>query len=78
MTRWEYAWFNVNREMVVFSTSGGGWEHLSRQLGHAWFQEVFRVLGEDGWELVTMKGGWNSDTEYLFKRPRPDAPPPVP
>ena len=68
-TRWEYCWFNVERQMVVFMATGDGWNHLADRLGPKWFEAVFRQLGEDGWELVTQKGGWNSDVEYVFKRP---------
>ncbi len=75
MQRWEYLF-------VIVDTDSGRWRphYENDQELHDWFKgptvpQYANQLGEQGWELVSSiasidRGGYISDYQYVFKRPR--------
>ena len=69
MTKWEYkviSW-SYHNDVPIFSAN------LDNEEGMKWLnvnsrEELLNNLGQEGWELIKIRGG-SSDQIFYFKRP---------
>lgn len=78
LQRWEYAWFaeDSGGASLVLPTGtfeGKGIAVLSQKVGGKTLSstpEFLNYLGDQGWELVSVRENPRGITFYLFKRPK--------